>query len=299
MKTIQIGNSRLSVKDYYCTQRGTYIPRNDGKLWLYVNITDVCPGNCPFCVNPGRKSGTTTFDIDHFRDVLTRINPHVYGISFTGGEPLLEPAILDEAICLVSEIMGNSVEIDMVTSGIDIAGLLSLGAIKSLDSIHISRHRISDNKNLDLMGIAASSWAEIKKAIAVMSDPAKIVLNCILQKDGVASLDDIADYLESASEIGVCNVSFIGMIEANNYCREQYVNPREIDFAKDPRFRIWNKFHDHDYCSCSSGDFLAKDRWIRFYYRSPGMKKPQYVRQLVYTANNKLLDGFAGQVIKL
>ncbi len=299
MRSIRIGNRFFPVKDYYCTQGDTYIPKNDGKLWLYVNITDVCPGRCPFCVAQGRASGTTTFQVQRFREVLAMIKPHVYGISFTGGEPMMEPVILDEAIRSASEIMGGSVEIDLVTSGLDLAGILSLDATEALDSIHISRHRVSDNENRKLMGIPAASGIEIQEMVAACSDPAKIVLNCMLQKDGVSNLDDIADYLAFAAGIGVRNVSFVGLIEANGYCREQYVSPGEIDFSRDPRFRIWNRFHDHDYCSCSSGDYLAGSKWIRFYYRSPGKQKPPYSRQLVYTADNRLLDGFEGMKIVL
>ncbi len=136
MKTIQIGNSTFAVKDYYCAQEEPYIPRGDGKLWLYVNITDVCPGHCPFCVNSGKKGRAAIFDIHCFRDVLICIRPHVYGISFTGGEPMMEAERLDEAIRSAVEIMDGSVEIDMVTSGIDIAGTLSLHSIGCLDSIH-------------------------------------------------------------------------------------------------------------------------------------------------------------------
>ena len=297
MKTIQIGNRELSVKDYYCAQEGSYIPRDDGRLWLYVNITDVCPGRCPFCVNPGRKSGSTPFDIQRFRDVLAVIRPHVYGVSFTGGEPMTEPSLLDEAIRAAAEIMGRHVEIDLVTGGIDIPGILSLGAAGALDSIHISRHRIDDLENRRLMGIPAASGNEIRNMVSALSDPAKVTLNCMLQKGGVSDLADIAEYLSFAAGLGVSNVSFIGMIEANGYCKEHYVNPGTIDFSKDAKFRIWNRFRDHEFCSCSSGDYFTGSGWIRFYYRSPGNAKPPYARQLVYTADNKLLDGFGGAEI--
>lgn len=299
MKTIRVGDRFLAVKDYYCAQGESYIPRNDGKLWLYVNMTDVCPGKCPFCVNPGRQGGTSAFDIHHFQKTLSMIKTYVKGVSFTGGEPMMEPVLLDEAISSVSKIMGNSVEIDLVTSGVNLVDLLSLSAMDFLDSIHISRHYINDLENRQFMGSAVPSGTEIKEMIAALSDPAKIVLNCMLQKDGISDIDDIADYLDFAAGLGVCNVSFIGMIEANSYCRENYINPGEIGFSKDSRFRIWNRFQDHDYCSCSSGDYFTGSKWIRFYYRSPGMQKPPYARQLVYTDDNKLLDGFGGKEIVL
>ena len=299
MKSIRIGNHFINVKDYYCSQGQDYIPREDGKLWLYVNITDICPASCPFCVNPGRKSGTTPFAIENFCETLKKIKQYVYGVSFTGGEPMLEPLLLDQAVKSAYQIMGSSVELDMVTNGINLEVLPSLHFINYLDSIHLSRHLISDQENSDLMGFSSPTWKQIKECIDVLEDPVRIVLNCILQKGGIDNLEKMSLYLENAADVGVRNVSFIGMIGANEYCYEHYVDPESIHVGEDDRFRIWNQFHDHDYCRCCSGDFRAKDRWIRFYYRVPGPKRASYARQLVYTSDNRLLCGFGGEEVVL
>ena len=92
---------------------------------------------------------------------------------------------------------------------------------------------------------------------------------------------------------GVQNVSFICMFDAGQYCRDYYVSPSLLrDISDKNKFRIWNAFHDHEFCSCSSGDYQTAKGWTRFYFRCPGKQKTPALRQLVFTADNILQDGF-------
>lgn len=228
---------------------------------------------------------------------MTQIKDAVYGVSFTGGEPLLFPELLGEAIRATNEIMGPDVEFDLATCGIGLERFLKLKVSDLLYSIHISRHLVNDDANRRLMRANTPDASELKSIIRNMQEPGRVVLNCVLHKDGVHSTESMAEYLEMSAEIGVTNTSFIGLINANSFCREQYIDPSELHPEMDARFRIWNQFHDHSYCNCSSGDYEAAAGWVRFYYRSPGNEVAPYVRQLVYTADNKLLAGFGGDVI--
>lgn len=241
--------------------------------------------------------GENPFDLLRYRDILTQVKDAVYGVSFTGGEPLLFPELLGETIKITNEIMGADVELDLATCGIGLERFLNLQASDLLYSIHISRHLVNDDANRKLMGANTPDVSELKSIISNMREPGKVVLNCVLHRDGVNSTESMADYLEMAAEIGVTNTAFIGLIKANSFCLEQYIDPKELQPEKDARFRVWNRFHDHSYCNCSSGDYEADAGWVRFYYRSPGNKATPYARQLVYTADNKLLAGFGGEVI--
>ena len=172
-----------------------------------------------------------------------------------------------------------------------------MGSAKYLDSIHISRHRIDDESNRRVMGGNTPGLDALSSVIRRSSDPARFVFNCVLQKSGVHNLEDIASYMEMAAEIGMRNSSFIAVVPANHYCREQYVDPGSIDFSQDSRFRVWNCFHDHEYCSCSSGDYRARKGYVRYYYRMPGSLAAPYARQLVYDAENRLRLGFSGEMV--
>lgn len=288
----------LRVKDYYCSdcKDGPYIECADVKLWLYINLTDQCNARCPFCVHPQGNS-KAVLDPMVLKKTLKKIAPHVKGVSITGGEPMLYPDLVDEVASIVDETFDLSVELDLVTNGTNLAAIPELRYLDRFSSIHISRHKIDDKENAELMGFSAPTIEEIKSMILGLNDKGKIVFNCTMQNRGVENLKDMAEYLEMAAAAGVRNSSFIGFFPANDYCTENYISPAEIDITEDKRFRVWNQYFDHEFCSCSSGDYNAKAGPTRFYYRCPGKSCSTYCRQLVYNADNSLLDGFRGNRI--
>lgn len=297
MKQIIIGNQLLNIKDYYCDNGSGYAARDDGKLWLYVNVTDVCNGKCPFCINPSRSRGSSHFEIASFRNTLNRIKPFVYGVSLTGGEPMLETGLIDEILSVVRDISGDDIEIDMVTNGIHFDQILQLKQLEALTAIHVSRHQIKDDDNNQLFGFETAGSELLKSTISKMKDPGMIVFNCALIKGNIDSPLKMAEYLKFAADLNVQNTSFIALSVCNDYCRKHYVDPAEFNLSEIPGFHIWNTLKDHDYCRCSSGSYEAQSRRVRFYYRCIGTTQVQYTRQLVYTADNRLLAGFNGKEI--
>ena len=120
-----------------------------------------------------------------------------------------------------------------------------------------------------------------------------------MQKGGVENPDSLAEYLEMALSLGVRNTSFISMFQANDYCRANTV--RTVDLLADlwkwnasheAQFRSWNRFRDHGYCSCLTGDYRSKERSTQFYFRIPGEENAGYCRQIVYRPGDTLRDGF-------
>ncbi|MBR4656824.1 MAG: radical SAM protein [Oscillospiraceae bacterium] len=296
MRILNILGKDVPIKDYWCSDGTAYYPRTDGKLWLYVNITDVCCGSCPFCINPGRRSGSSPFDIGRFRTCLGLIRDHVYGVSLTGGEPMLEPELVDAVLGAVREVFGRE-EIDLVTNGTAFDRLLRLENLVSLHSVHVSRHRLSDEDNDALFGFHTLTWEELRQAAERLDDPGALVLNCLLMKGGIETLDQAADYLERASSAGVRMVSFIGMSRCNPFCEEHYLDPFRLAFGEDRRFHIWSRYADHEFCGCMSGSYRAEAGSIRFYVRGMGSRPTPCARQLVYTEDNRLLAGFGGEPI--
>lgn len=210
---------------------------------------------------------------------------------------MLRPSLVDDVAAVVTEVLGPYVELDLVTNGTNVAAVPKLKNLKRFESVHISRHRIDDSYNAALFGTRVPGIADIRDVISQLSDPAQIVLNCVMQKGGVCNAADLSEYLEMAAWAGVRNTSFVGMFLANSFCRENYVALSDIDLTGDARFRLWNQFHDHEFCRCCNGDYKTATGYIRFYYRYPGNKKAEYCRQLVYTTDNRLLDGFGGMEI--
>lgn len=299
-QTLQIGSAVLPVKDYRCAdESGAYIPKDSLQLWLYINLTDRCNARCPFCVNPAVGQEAHTVSPALLRRTLTQIRDCVSGVSITGGEPMLYPSLVDETAALVTEILGESVPLELVTNGTRLPQTAALRSYDRFSGIHVSRHCIDDGANAALMGADTPSWTRLREFLSGTPNAWKITLNCVLQKGGVENLDDARAYLEKAAEAGVKNVSFVGMFPANPYCREQYVSPKNLTFSGDDRFSIWTQQQDHDFCSCAGGDYHSENGYIRFYYRCPGPGTPAWVRQLVYNHDDRLLAGFGGKEIPL
>ena len=295
---IRIGKQKLHIKDYYCAgEDDVYLPRKDGKLWLYIHLTNECNAACSFCVNAAERktSGAGILSLALLRECLISLSGRISGVSITGGEPMLYPDLTDRVAELVMDILPDAM-LDLATNGTNLESILSLRTLDAFEGIHISRHSPDDRINDRVFGRRMPTAEEIRRLLSGMSDPAKIVLNCVMQKGMTDSEQAVIDYLEMAASAGVRNTSFIGMFRANEYCRENYVSPAILEL-KDPRFHAWNHFHDYDYCSCSSGSFDAVAGPVRFYYRCPGKSRPSYTRQLVYTADNRLLAGFGGEEI--
>lgn len=298
MKSIKIVSQYIPVKDYYCSylDEEIYIKKDDGKLWLYINITDDCNANCPFCVNKSNFQQKGTLSLEKLERTLVKIKEHVYGVSITGGEPMLYPDLVDEVAFLVQEVL-DDVTITLVTNGTNLKIIPELQAVDCFESIHVSRHSYDDTINQELMGFKAPLLADVGDVIQKLLDPAKIVFNCVMQKRGVNDKEAMKLYLDAAIMVGVRNTSFVGFLLANDYCKENYISPASIDLANDSSFNIWNRFKDYNFCSCSSGNYTNEKGSVRYYYRCPGQDKADYMRQLVYTANDKLLLGFGGQVL--
>lgn len=301
MKRITIGNCNLNVKDYYCKsdKDGIYYPNEECRLWLYINLTDVCNGSCPFCINPCRKQGESPIDVTKLLETLKKLRGKISGISITGGEPFLNPKLFEECMEAVVLTMEQTIEIDTVTNGTNFELIPGMRNIERLNSIHLSRHATDDEDNARIFGFKTPGMSEIESTINKLKDRGKIVLNCTLQKGYVDNVAKIAEYLEKAAEVGIENTSFIGLLKCNEYCEQYYVNPAEIELEKDERFHIWNYFSDYEYCRCYNGTYSAKAGNVRFYGRCPKNVKPAYTRQLVYTADNRLLCGFAGEEINI
>lgn len=320
MRTILINDIPLKIKDYYCCpcdskfepeDEGIYIPQDEPKLWLYVTVSDRCNAACSFCVNESRGTAEG-IDFDRYEKALKIAAPFVSGVSFTGGEPMLDPPLLTSLIGMADSIIDKSAEFDMVTNGTNLKMLPAVNISGRLSTIHISRHAIDDEKNRRLMmWDDAPCWDDIRETVADLHDPGTVVLNCVLQKGGVRCMDDVCAYLEKAIYAGIQNTSFISMMPANTFCTDNYVSPGVLDVmtdsgvaefnsTHDARITVWNRMRDHDYCKCLSGSYESPSGRTRFYFRCPGNSRDQeYCRQLVYTADNRLQTGFGSDSIDM
>ncbi len=81
-----------------------------------------------------------------------------------------------------------------------------------LDRVEISRHAADDARNQAIMRFRSSAQVADNRAFAqavhAAATAAHVRLVCVLQRGGVASLDEVRDYLRFARDLGVTDVVF-------------------------------------------------------------------------------------------
>lgn len=314
MDSIIINGCEISIKDYECIscEKG-FIPINNEQyylkgsksLWLYANVTNNCNAKCRFCISKSSSDNCHLININSYENMLSSIYPYIKGVSFTGGEPLLFSDLLFDLIEISSKYLSPDIPINLATNGTNIEKIVNHTNFNRICDIHLSRHSYSDSINNNILGINALSKEQIKLLTDKLDDKCKIVLNCVLQKGAIDSINEISKYLDFCIECGIHNTSFITLMNANEYCNNNYVSLDDISelyFSNainigNGEFFIWNRYRDYDYCKCMSGSYINKNGKTRFYFRSSNnMCKPNYCRQLVFD-NNILYAGFSGKQI--
>lgn len=126
----------------------------DGPGIRYVIFTQGCPHLCRGCHNPETHAVDGGYLLDA-RSIMDQFkeNPLLAGITFSGGEPFLQP----EPLCAIAEQVGELGKTIAVYSGYTFEQLLSLteqnrsvGKLLSLTDILVDGPYIDELKDLEL-----------------------------------------------------------------------------------------------------------------------------------------------------
>lgn len=107
---------------------------------IYVEITNFCNLNCPFCLKTSRSKHNLTFD--EFKHILDEIKPYTKYLYFhVLGEPLIHP-LINEFIDYASK----DFYVNITTNGYLINNIKT----NNIRQINVSLHSFSDKYNKDL-----------------------------------------------------------------------------------------------------------------------------------------------------
>ena len=308
-REINILGKKIMVKNYICSADGVNYkekPENV-QLQLFVNMLTFCPASCRFCVAKNTKIDQR-IDINRFAEVmkLLKREDRVGRVKITGGEPFFDIGLLNETISVLYETFGNDLEVSVSTNGIGLKNLHKIKDLSHLETIHISRHHYSDDVNREIFGLSGSSLEtmdlpgtkELKEIVDSVSYKDIFVYNCILLKDYINSPEEAHRFMDFSIETGVPKVGFVTCSPINQYAKEQMIPYEAVIREDDPALLFTRGFYDYDYCHCSDGVYSSEDgRIVEFYGRSTKMEKYSYCRGIVYDADDRLKDGFGGEVI--
>ncbi len=299
MKTIRIFNQDILVRDSLCTtdinKRKEVLP----SLRLYIKLTDECNANCLFCSNrDARDFGT--IDLKKLEYVIRYLlNMKVlHGISITGGEPMVNPDMMNKLLNLIYEI-DSSLEVAISTNGYNLLEFLKMDAVNKLESIHISRHHYNDEVNFNIFG--SKDVASSKDIILLQEglDDKKIInINTIIMKKYIDNLEEIKRMLDYVGNLGVYKNGFVSLMKCNSFALEHFINFNDIFNNLDKNFYLGHHFYSGEYCECVDGLYLTKyNKIVEFYARMVKECNCPYTTQLVYTSDNKVTAGFGKRLL--
>ena len=301
-KVIDILGKPVRVKNYICSTDGiNYRPKPDNvQLQLSVCPVSYCPASCPFCCAKGTKT-EQRIDTEHFASVMRRLRAEdrVRGVKITGGEPFTDVGLLNEVISILFEIFGYDLELAISTNGIGLCRVHEIKDLVHLESIHISRHHYNDAVNRQLFKNAdIPGTEELKEIVNSVSYKDLWVFNTMLLKNAINSAEEAHKFLDYAIEVGVPKVGFMVCSPVNAYAAAQSIPYESVIREDDPDLLFTRGYYDYEFCHCSDGVYVSQEgKIIQFYGRSTKMVDYGYSRGLVYDADNRLRDGFGGEII--
>lgn len=289
---IRLFGQDVKVRNYLCSSNPDFYNQDHIALNLYVKINDACNGKCQFCSNSGLKDNGK-LDLVRLRDTISYLNDRkiLNRISVTGGEPLLNPELLNDTLNTIFSV-NDKFMVTFNTNGHNLRDVLGFDMIDKVEGIHISRHHYDDEVNSSIFAGDVATTDDIKYVMSNAGNRHLLRLNCLLMKDYIDSPEEIRKYLEYASDLDIFRVGFVSLMKVNDYCRSHFVDFNDV-FDTIPNSRNVSHHYDKNLCECLNGMYISDSgKFLEYYARMTKENDCDYARQLVYTSDNRLTTGF-------
>lgn len=292
MYKIQIFNREIELRDYYC-QRDDLSPLKIDEPYtnIYVSLTNQCNAKCEFCCNNhiGEKC---IFDIEKFKTIIKTINNvvRIHKCSFTGGEPSLAKDVLIDCLTFVKNL-NNDIFTVINTNGTNLK--LIENNLQYINSIALSRHHYDDEINKSIFSNFSLPTTE---DIRSFPNKSKLHLSCNLIKEHIGNTQEIINYLEWVSQTGCYDVGFVSLMQANEYCKKNFIDFKDLEFENIENVFITKNWNYQNLCRCRNYNYIANnaeiiDVYARYYVN------PQYSGNALVFDGQNLRLGFNGEII--
>lgn len=287
---IKIFNTEINLRDNCCQMDNEPArPVNDAYINLYTLITNKCNADCKFCC-ASKKEGC--FNIFKFKQAIKEIvkSARINKVSFTGGEPTLNPYVLYTCLSFVKSIDKNIFTV-INTNGSYLEKISN--SIPLLNSVALSRHHYDDKINQQIFNLALVPTAEEIKEFDLGE---KLHLSCNLQKDYIGNKKEIIKYLEFADNIGCSDVGFVSLMKFNEYCEKQFVDFNDIKFDDKSGLFVIKNWNYENLCKCRNYIYLPESaNPVSVYARH--YVNPHFSGSCLVFDGQNLRTGFNGKII--
>lgn len=281
---------KINLRSEHCSKNKEVPAKIDQPyINLYVQMTKACNATCKFCAF---KDQHQEFDFEKLQLILRYIDIDIKinKVSFTGGEPTTQwDKLLD---CLIyTKTLDDTIFTVVNTNGLRLDKLNKYQ--EYIDSIALSRHHYNDTVNNEILGFKAPSTEYINS----LKHKDKIHLSCNLIKDYIDNTEEVINYLEFASQIGVLDVGFVSLMKVNDYCKEHHIDFNSLDFKDYKNIFINREWNNKEMCRCRNYLYASTttDEIVKVYSRYYADRN-NCESQLVYDGQY-LRDGFNRRII--
>lgn len=303
LRLVNLWDKQVVCKGYVCSEDGIHYKEKPEKIKLQVSIipTDYCPASCPFCIAAKTIRNKDELDLHILEKRLLELKEQdiVRGVSITGGEPFMDYKRVDQIVSMVFEILGMDTELSINTNGMGLKYIDKIRQLEHVESIHVSRHHYDDVINQNIFGMKMPTSDDIRRAVNSLDYRDLFVVNCMLMKDYIGSVDEVHRFLDYAISLGVHKVSFITGAPVNPFIEYQAVNFDDVLSSEDSSLLFTRSFKDYEYCRCHDGIYVSPDgQIIEFYGRQTDVSSCKYVRGLVIGTDGHIRNGFGGEILR-
>ena len=283
---VSLFDTTIDVKKYSCSYNKQQSEKLDPYVNLYIKTTDICQANCQFC--EFHKATGKQFDLDKLKEVVQELNDRdieINKINFTGGEPMLNPEIMEEALSIVPDTY-----ITINTNGFNWGKTIELS--DKITCISLSRHHYNDAINSSIFKTNTPTLNDIEK----FPDKVKLHARCNMIAGYIDCQEEAIKYIDTLADKGVMDFGFVSLMKINSFCEENFIDHSILQWGKTGRTHICYEQDRFGVCSCKN--FL--------YYTEKGQLVKMYSRvneDFTYEASNLVFDidtlkqGFSGKII--
>jgi len=309
-RTIKIFDKEISIRKYGCKnflmKEPLYIEKP--RINIFVQVTNYCNANCPFCIYHHTDLGKDAFNLKKFEEILnyfvSREDIDIGKLNFTGGEPV-SSQYFDDIICACMESLDytRKPEVTLNTNGLNLDKIIKYQDF--LDNVGLSRHHYQDNKNYEIFrDTSIASGEDIKEMMSCIDDSNKwkMQLRCNLINGYICNYDAMIKYLEHAIELGVHDCGFVTLAPNNKFCVEHQIDFNSLVKISENLIKTngWKRLDDNNhesvYCECANYMYSNKVGEICKFYARLFCNNDNIDSILVYDGQY-LRHGFGGRII--
>lgn len=230
---------------------------------LSIFVDDYCNADCKFCVAQLRYENVHKMyckpkiqsDEEYFRrleEVLKYVEPLNLSVSITGGEPTKSKRLI-KILELVDKYNLRKRTITTNGSGLleEVNGKTILQHIidHKFNHLNISKTHYIEEKNKNIMNYKRDYCSNemLSKIIPyAVKNNLRPRMSCLLLKDGVHTVEEMANYMDYYEKLGIDNVIFRELMD---YDQDKMINKEKMNYCKNNKVRlndVWPEI-DKDY----------------------------------------------------